>query len=369
MIKLGVGIWLMVTLLWLSMCAGESPADLPLSVAKINAGPLPPDKPTSLFAPQVITESIANPTRLATGGGASTGADAATFHPPRPTSSPILNHDHSYPAPEDDQELEETNLTAEPLQIGLSAEGRALLAHRIGRGKAHVIIVGGIHGGYEWNTILLANQILKYFKDKESGVPATITLHIIPNANPDGLFAVSGREGDFEPADIYSDSSPGRFNGNDVDLNRNWDCNWMPTALWRNIPVSAGNTPFSEPESRSLRDYILANSPDVVVFLHSAADAVYVSGCPEPHLASEELATVYARAADYPVFLLFDHYQITGDAGDWLTTQDIASFTVELVSHDAVEWEKNLAGILALLRFISDRQDTKMPSIGQYEYE
>ncbi len=41
----------------------------------------------------------------------------------------------------------------------------------------------------------------------------------------------------------------GRFNANDVDLSRNFDCNWQASALWQNKKVSGGNAVFSEPES------------------------------------------------------------------------------------------------------------------------
>lgn len=255
----------------------------------------------------------------------------------------------------------------EPLVMGLSAGGRPLPVHRLGKGPVHVVIVGGIHGGYEWNAILLAEQMLIYFRDHPTAVPASVTLHIITNANPDGLYVVSGREGAFKPSDIVVESSVGRFNGNGVDLNRNWDCRWSPTAYWRDQPVPSGVEPFSEPESRALRDYLLAHRPTVVIFLHSAANAIYVGGCPDPDPRSEELAWIYGRAARYPVYPAFDYYPVTGDAGDWLTTQGIASFTVELMTHEDVEWGRNRAGILAVLNFVVKRQLHTIP--GAYWYE
>lgn len=275
--------------------------------------------------------------------------------------------------PEPEPPTPQASATLSPPQevqsIGLSAGGRPLLVHRLGMGNLHIVVVGGIHGGYEWNSILLALRMLDYFRDNSSAIPAAITLHIIPNANPDGLFAVGGRNGDFEPADISADTVPGRFNGNGVDLNRNWDCRWTPTALWRDQPVPAGSDPFSEPESRVLRDYLLKNRPEVVIFLHSAAGAVYVSGCSDPHPPSEELALVYGRAADYPVYPDFDHYLITGDAGDWLTTQGIPSFTVELMTHEDLEYEKNMAGIMASMSFVAAKRSITIPATPYYGYE
>jgi hypothetical protein len=44
-------------------------------------------------------------------------------------------------------------------------------------------------------------------------------------------------------------------------------------------------------------------------------------------------------------------YTITGDASDSLTTEGIASITVELTDHTGVEFERNLAGVLAVLDY------------------
>ena len=186
-------------------------------------------------------------------------------------------------------------------------------------------------------------------------MPAAVTLHVIPNANPDGLFAVLGFDGPFTPGNFPATDPtvylPGRFNGNGVDLNRNWDCNWAAAALWRDQTVFGGEFPFSEPETRGLSDYLLNLQPVVVIFLHSAADALYVSGCDGIHAPSYTLAQVYGQASGYPINEVFDSYPITGDAGDWLTLQGIPSFTVELYSHKSLDWERNLAGISALLDY------------------
>jgi hypothetical protein len=100
-----------------------------------------------------------------------------------------------------------------------------------------------------------------------------------------------------------------------------------------------------------LRDYFIAIQPAIVLFWHSAADGVYAAGCPETHAPSYALATIYGEAADYPVFPRFDAYPVTGDASDWLTTQNIPSITIELANHQALDWEQNLAGVSAILEY------------------
>lgn len=256
-----------------------------------------------------------------------------------------------------------SNPPATPLEIGRSAGGRPLLAWQLGDGPASVILIGGLHGGYEWNTILLVEELLAYFRANPAALPGNLTLHLVPNANPDGLIAVTGPSGTITPSHLSTDTTPGRFNGRGVDLNRNWDCNWSPQALWRDRSVPPGDAPFSEPETQALRDYLLALRPSVVIFYHSAANGVYVSGCPDPHPRSYELADLYGAAAGYAVYPLFDHYTITGDAGDWLTTQGVASFSVELTNHEALDWEQNLAAITELLRVVA----RSVPATNDYQ--
>jgi hypothetical protein len=233
--------------------------------------------------------------------------------------------------------------------IGLSSRGFPLTAYQFNNGPRHIVIVGGIHGGYEWNTILLAYKAIDYFLEHPAVVPDSITLTIIPAANPDGQELVTGKTNRFTIEDLVEDTFPGRFNGRDVDLNRNWDCQWAATALWRDRNISGGDRPFSEPETIVLRDFLLQHQPEAVIFLHSAANGVFASGCPDTHQPSMDLARIYGEAAGYPVYKRFSAYEVTGDAGDWLTTQGISSISVELKNHENLDLEQNLAGILAVL--------------------
>jgi hypothetical protein len=235
------------------------------------------------------------------------------------------------------------------ISVGHSYEGRPITGQQFGFGPTRLILVGGLHGGYEWNTVLLAYRAIDYFLARPGAVPPEVTLTIIANANPDGLFAVTNREGRFSQVDLMADTIPGRFNGRGVDLNRNWDCRWQESAEWRDQLVSGGQYPFSEPESRALRDFFLVQEPALVLFWHSAANGVFAGGCPDTFTPSYELAEVYGRAAGYPVFEHFDSYSVTGGAGGWLAMQGVPSISVELKTHESVEWEENLAGITALL--------------------
>jgi hypothetical protein len=145
------------------------------------------------------------------------------------------------------------------------------------------------------------------------------------------------------------DESPGRFNANDVDLNRNFDCKWQPESTWRSKKVSAGAAPFSEPESAALRDLVATIKPVAAIFWHSQANAVYASECNDGILpGTRTLMNIYASAAGYPTIDTFDSYPVTGDVEGWLASIGVPAITVELKTHESIEWEKNLLGIRAL---------------------
>ncbi|HRQ37119.1 MAG TPA: M14 family metallopeptidase [Chloroflexota bacterium] len=282
----------------------------------------------------------------------------ATAVPPTPSPSHLLTPSPPLlltPTPVQPHTAPLFNLDSSGQIIGASAEGRPMVVYRFGSGPQPVVFVGGMHGGYEWNTIMLAYEAIDYFTTHPEQIPPEVTLHIIPSANPDGQYQVTQQNGRFASTSVLSDTVLGRFNANGVDLNRNWDCDWSATAQWRDNEVSGGERPFSEPEAVVLRDYLLAAQPVVVVFWHSAANGVFAAGCPETDGRSLELAGVYGAAASYPIHERFNSYPITGDASDWLTTQGIPSFTVELKTHADTEWPQNRAGMLALLEEVSRR--------------
>lgn len=243
--------------------------------------------------------------------------------------------------------------------IGSSVAGRVIERYSYGSGPTKIILVGGIHGGYEWNTVLLAYEAIDYFESHPESIPKNITVEIIPVANPDGLYKVTGKEGRFVAGDASSNTTilaSGRFNQNDVDLNRNFDCKWQPKSTWRSKEVSAGASAFSEPEAKALRNFLLKENPAVVVFWHSQSNGVYASQC-EQGILPETLAVmnVYAEASNYPAVKTFDAYATTGAADDWLASIGIPAVTVELTTHETVERERNLAGVRALIEHFDQK--------------
>jgi hypothetical protein len=191
------------------------------------------------------------------------------------------------------------------------------------------------------NTVQLMNEAVAYFTDNPAEIAPGLMLVIIPALNPDGL--PHGRE------------VRARFNGNGVDLNRNWACDWSPDARWRDQSVDAGREPFSEPESAALADYILLNQPMSAMFYHSAANGVFAGACDGDN-GSQVLGHIYGAAAGYPSDESFGYYEVTGDASSWVDGQGIPAITVELQTWSLSEWDRNYRGIMAVQCALTKQQ-------------
>lgn len=240
--------------------------------------------------------------------------------------------------------------------IGYSTGNLPIIAYNFGNGPDRVALVGGIHGGSEWNSVLLAYAVIDHLTANPTAIPAALTVHVIPVANPDGLQMVTGKTGRFTAEDVQAPVGRGRVNGNGVDLNRNWDCDWAATAWWGNSEVSGGSAPFSEIETHALRNFFIKRPAiQAAIFWHSAVPGVFAGGCDDIYPAAEALAEIYATAADYPYGDAFTHYPITGDVTNWLSRQQIPAITVELASRSEIEWAQNWAGTAASLAHLGQR--------------
>jgi hypothetical protein len=244
-----------------------------------------------------------------------------------------------FPKKYEEETQQEIVVEEYPKVIGSSVEGRKIEVYTFGDGEDHLIFVGGIHGGYERNSFLLAKEFIDYFENNPYLIPENIKISIIPVLNPDGL-VLNGTEG--------------RFNANNVDLNRNFDCKWKSESTWRGETVSAGDYPFSEPEAAALRDFILKDKENIkaVAFWHSKANAVYASECEDGILPETlEIMNAYSASSEYQAISVFDAYEVTGDAEGWLASIGIPAITVELETRDQIEWERNKRGVEAVLGY------------------
>jgi len=142
-------------------------------------------------------------------------------------------------------------------RIGASVQGRDIVTEAnfdlMGpiRPANITLIIGGLHGDEHATVALVATFREALVARGQIRTP----LIMIPLANPDGFVANS------------------RYNASHVDLNRNCETDWQA-----NSQEPSGPKPWSEPESRAIRDLILAFEPAKIVSLHWALAEIDADG-------------------------------------------------------------------------------------------
>jgi murein peptide amidase A len=230
-----------------------------------------------------------------------------------------------------------------PSVIGFSLAGRPIDVYTFGVGEKEYLIVAGIHGGYEGNTIALANELITHINENPGVIPSDVTLYIIRNMNPDG--------------EARDDGVDGRVNNNGVDLNRNfpsdnWTADWDRDGCWIYRPTTGGAYAGSEPETRSVTSFIRSHKIEALISYHSAALGVFPGGVPweEP---SKQLSKALATATGYPYPPIDTGCVYTGTLADWAVENGVgAAVDMELSNHRDTDFEENLKALKVFLNFV-----------------
>ncbi len=218
--------------------------------------------------------------------------------------------------------------------IGRTLFGRNLYAIKIGRGNPIGVAQYAIHGR-EFITARLA--VAHYEKGLKKG-----SCWLLPLMNPDGcLLSEKGistveNRADKERLLLLNkgnlDFSLWKANGRGVDLNVNFDAKWGEGI--KNLRKAGeenyiGEAPFSEPETRALKEFTEEIKPDYTVSYHTKGEEIYwyfsqsTHTCPL-HFA---LAQTIAYSTGYEIA------QVKGSVGgykDWCIHKwGIPSFTIE----------------------------------------
>jgi len=224
--------------------------------------------------------------------------------------------------------------------IGLSVSGRPIEVFTFGRGERQRMIVAGIHGGYEWNTIALADELISYLDAHPEDIPSDLTLYILRNLNPDG--------------DARGHDRNGRANDRGVDLNRNfpvnWQADWPRDGCWKDPPVTGGESPASESETRALVKFIETHQIDALISYHSAALGVFPGGTPWDE-DSIRLAKEIAKLTTYPYPPLDTGCLYTGTLADYAVSMGAAAVDLELSNHRDTDFEMNLEVLLMFMNW------------------
>jgi hypothetical protein len=232
-----------------------------------------------------------------------------------------------------------------PVTIGTSVAGRPLQAYRFGTGPRKKLIVYGIHGGSEYNTIDLGNATIKELTAHPERIPIDLTLFIVPDVNPDGEQRAHGPDG--------------RANDHGVDLNRNWNYLWKPDwkrpGCWNVLPISAGGYPLSEPEAQALWRLITAHSFEAMISYHSAAMGILPAGQPldPPSVRLAKAVAAVTDRDDYPYPPLNTGCEYTGQLSDWAASIGVPFIDLELPTL----WNPDFAASMKVLQaFLSWRK-------------
>ena len=216
--------------------------------------------------------------------------------------------------------------------IGYSVEGRPLEIFKFGHGSSERLIIAGIHGGYEWNTIALADELIAHLEEYPELVPDHVTLYILRSLNPDGEARSHGYEG--------------RANERGVDLNHNfpyhWKEDWKRDGCWNYLPITGGAHPASEPETIALMNFINLRHFDALISYHSAALGVFAGGLP-PFAPSENLAQKIGNSSPYAYPPVNTECEYSGNLTDWASSvKGIPAVDIELTNHRDTDFGANL---------------------------
>lgn len=193
------------------------------------------------------------------------------------------------------------------VRYGTSVDGVPLTVYMpANRHEPQVLILAAIHGDEDETTVVVS-EALRCLPVSE------LQAAVILSGNPDGLLRGT------------------RGNARGVDLNRNFPTsNWQPEPVHyksrandaRDIALSPGPSPASEPETTALIALIDKLRPRAVVSLHSALACVDDSG-------ASHLGRQLADRCALP-FLTEIGYPTPGSMGTWAGERRLNLVTLEL---------------------------------------
>ncbi len=197
--------------------------------------------------------------------------------------------------------LQKKHRLTEVYSVGKSVEGRELLCIKFGRGNKKIFL-NGAHHALEWITSsLLVSFSFDFLNSLENAkclygydlnkIYKKVSFYIMPMVNPDGVNVVlNGLDGTNEYHRLIKEMLNGKdvkkiwqANIHGVDLNHNYDASFykgktleIENGVFGAGPTRfSGGTPFSEPETISVRDLFEKELFNLSLAFHSQGEVIY----------------------------------------------------------------------------------------------
>lgn len=239
-------------------------------------------------------------------------------------------------------------------QIGFSGKHTPINCYRINNGPIKILFVAAIHGN-EVGTVKFGYHLLSWlFANQKSFTP--LTLYLIPCLNQDGYKLAK------QNPNYFIGGRVGRFNSNQVDLNRNFDTpSFQEKSTWsfgknysQQETVYCGQAPGSEPETKALTKLILDQEIKVLFMIHNTGQDVMGN----LNQLSQTLAKLYSEKTG---FRLVDNEEWeklsqSGTAKEWCELNNIAYIEVEGSTRWGSDWKKQKGAIESMLRYLADNK-------------
>lgn len=218
---------------------------------------------------------------------------------------------------------------AKLFSIGQSVQGRDIVCLEVGNGQKTAIITGAIHAReHAAATLVLmqAEYALSRLKKGEG------KLYFIACVNPDGAEIACGKQ---NPPRFYEgDARLYKANARGVDLNVNFDAGWSTGAKNVFAPGGenyVGKSPFSEPETRALRDFTMSVLPDFTISYHLKGREIYYDFRCDAETSEKYLKTAEKANRKLRYKIVADNGVSAGGYKDWCIQKlKIPALTIEI---------------------------------------
>ena len=154
------------------------------------------------------------------------------------------------------------NFTGQKRIIGKSVLGSPIYSFTVVKtGYPKLIVQSAMHAREYITAYLNLKLMERFIRCGRAG-----TVAFIPLINPDGVEIALKKDG------LY------KANARGVDLNVNFDARWASgksNVFERGSENYVGSAPFSEPETKALRDFTLLFAPDCTISYHSKGQEIY----------------------------------------------------------------------------------------------